>query len=53
MKACPTRFEHPSEAMQLEGIGPGIVHRLTETLKTRYKNLGIKAPTCAYHPVAL
>jgi len=28
MKACPTRFQHASEAEQLNGIGPKLCTRL-------------------------
>ncbi|KAE8350650.1 ERCC4 domain-containing protein [Aspergillus coremiiformis] len=34
MKACPLVFQHPSEAQQLNGLGPKLCDRLTEKLKT-------------------
>ena len=32
MKSCPIRLSHPSEAAQLNGIGPGLVARLATAL---------------------
>ena len=33
MKACPLKFDHPSEAQQLYGLGPKLCDRLTDKLK--------------------
>ena len=44
MKACPLTFSHPSEAQQLDGIGPKICDRLTEKLKEHCKANGLPSP---------
>ncbi|KAL9630225.1 MAG: hypothetical protein Q9164_006530 [Protoblastenia rupestris] len=44
MKACPLTFSHPSEAVQLDGIGPKICDRLTEKLKEHCEANGLPAP---------
>ena len=44
MKACPLTFSHPSEAQQLDGIGPKICDRLTEKLKEHCEANGLPAP---------
>lgn len=44
MKACPLTFNHPSEAQQLDGIGPKICDRLTEKLKEHCEANGLTAP---------
>lgn len=33
MKACPLVFQHPSEAQQLNGLGPKLCDRLTDKLR--------------------
>ena len=44
MKACPLIFSHPSEAQQLDGIGPKICDRLTEKLKEHCEANGLPSP---------
>lgn len=44
MKACPLTFSHPSEAQQLDGIGPKICDILTEKLKEHCEANGLPAP---------
>ena len=44
MKACPLTFNHPSEAQQLDGIGPKICDRLTEKLKEHCEANGLPQP---------
>ena len=44
MKACPLTFSHPSEAQQLDGIGPKICDRLTEKLKEHCEANGLPQP---------
>ncbi|KAL2043865.1 hypothetical protein N7G274_003385 [Stereocaulon virgatum] len=44
IKACPLTFSHPSEAQQLDGIGPRICDRLTEKLKEHCEANGLPAP---------
>ncbi|KAL6718781.1 Crossover junction endonuclease mus81 [Lecanora helva] len=44
MKACPLTFSHPSEAIQLDGIGPKICDRLTERLKEHCEANGLPPP---------
>ncbi|KAL9102359.1 MAG: hypothetical protein Q9163_002481 [Psora crenata] len=44
MKACPLAFSHPSEAIQLDGIGPKICDRLTEKLKEHCEANGLPVP---------
>lgn len=44
MKACPLRFEHPTEAQQLHGIGPKLCDRLTEKLKVHCAQTGLPMP---------
>jgi crossover junction endonuclease MUS81 len=44
MKACPLRFEHPTEAQQLHGLGPKLCNRLTDKLKTHCSENGLPMP---------
>ena len=45
MKACPLTFNHPSEAQQLDGIGPNICSRLTRKLEEHCEANGLPVPT--------
>lgn len=44
MKACPTEFSHPSEAQQLNGLGPKLCDRLTEKLKKHNAEYDLPMP---------
>lgn len=44
MKACPLRFDHPSEAQQLNGLGPKLCDRLADKLKQFCDENGIPMP---------
>ncbi|KAJ5174639.1 Crossover junction endonuclease mus81 [Penicillium canariense] len=44
MKACPLAFEHPSQAQQLNGLGPKLCDRLTEKLKAYCQENGLPMP---------
>lgn len=33
MRACPIPLQHPSEAIQLKGLGPVLCEKLTQALK--------------------
>ncbi|KAJ9239213.1 hypothetical protein DTO169E5_4503 [Paecilomyces variotii] len=44
MKACPLVFSHPSEAQQLNGLGPKLCERLTEKLKAYCEDNGLPMP---------
>ncbi|KAL1857912.1 Crossover junction endonuclease mus81 [Paecilomyces lecythidis] len=44
MKACPLVFNHPSEAQQLNGLGPKLCERLTEKLKAYCDQNGLPMP---------
>lgn len=44
MKACPLEFGHPSEAIQLNGLGPKLCDRLTEKLKDYCELHGLPMP---------
>jgi crossover junction endonuclease MUS81 len=44
MKACPLAFNHPSEAQQLNGLGPRLCDRLTEKLKAYCEENGLPMP---------
>lgn len=44
MKACPLTFSHPSDAQQLDGIGPKICDILTDKLKEHCEANGLPAP---------
>lgn len=44
MKACPLIFQHPSEAQQLNGLGPKLCDRLTEKLKAYCEENGLPMP---------
>ncbi|MCJ1463592.1 Crossover junction endonuclease mus81 [Pseudocyphellaria aurata] len=44
MKACPLTFNHPSEAQQLQGLGPKLCDRLTERLKAHCTANGLLMP---------
>jgi hypothetical protein len=45
MVACPITFEHPSEALQLNGLGPKLCDFLLERLKTHNLENGLPPPT--------
>ncbi|KAF4218123.1 hypothetical protein CNMCM8980_000217 [Aspergillus fumigatiaffinis] len=44
MKACPLVFQHPSEAQQLNGLGPKLCERLAEKLKAYCEENGLPMP---------
>lgn len=44
MKACPLEFKHPSEAQQLNGLGPKLCDRLTDKLKAYCQENGLPMP---------
>ncbi|KAJ5239986.1 DNA-directed DNA polymerase family X beta-like N-terminal [Penicillium chermesinum] len=44
MKACPLAFEHPSQAQQLNGLGPKLCDRLTDKLKAYCQENGLPMP---------
>ncbi|KAL4810025.1 ERCC4 domain-containing protein [Aspergillus unguis] len=44
MKACPLSFQHPSEALQLNGLGPKLCERLTDKLKAYCNENGLPMP---------
>ncbi|KIY03470.1 uncharacterized protein Z520_00161 [Fonsecaea multimorphosa CBS 102226] len=44
IKACPLTFSHPSEAQQLNGLGPKLCDRLTEKLKQHCEQNGLPMP---------
>ncbi|KAJ0423753.1 ERCC4 domain-containing protein [Aspergillus carlsbadensis] len=44
MKACPLVFRHPSEALQLNGLGPKLCQRLTDKLKDYCAENGLPMP---------
>lgn len=44
MKACPLEFQHPSQAQQLNGLGPKLCDRLTEKLKAYCREHGLPMP---------
>jgi crossover junction endonuclease MUS81 len=44
MKACPLEFSHPSEAIQLSGLGPKLCDRLTDKLKEHCDKNGLPMP---------
>ncbi|KAF3491218.1 crossover junction endonuclease mus81 [Arthroderma uncinatum] len=44
MKACPLEFDHPSEAQQLNGLGPKLCDRLTVKLRDYCKDNGLPMP---------
>ncbi|KAL3438323.1 ERCC4 domain-containing protein [Aspergillus tetrazonus] len=44
MKACPLTFQHPSEAQQLNGLGPKLCERLTNKLKEYCNEHGLPMP---------
>ncbi|KAL2854956.1 crossover junction endonuclease mus81 [Aspergillus pseudoustus] len=44
MKACPLVFQHPSEALQLNGLGPKLCERLTDKLKDYCAENGLPMP---------
>lgn len=56
MKACPLAFEHPSQAQQLNGLGPKLCDRLTDKLKAYCEENGLPMPeppgqgTCLRRP---
>jgi len=43
--ACPLRFQHPSEAQALNGLGPKLCDRLTEKLKAFCEENGLPMPS--------
>ncbi|KAN0083129.1 hypothetical protein V8E54_002217 [Elaphomyces granulatus] len=44
MKVCPLTFNHPIEALRLNGIGPKLCDRLTEKLKAYCEENGLPMP---------
>ena len=44
MKACPLKFDHPKEAIQLNGLGPKLCDRLTDKLKAHCAANGLQMP---------
>ncbi|CAG7923729.1 unnamed protein product [Penicillium olsonii] len=44
MKACPLPFQHPSQAQQLNGLGPKLCDRLTDKLKAHCEENGLPMP---------
>ncbi|KAJ5648027.1 DNA-directed DNA polymerasefamily Xbeta-likeN-terminal [Penicillium lividum] len=44
MKACPLAFEHPSQAQQLNGLGPKLCDRLTDKLKAHCEENELPMP---------
>ncbi|KAJ5410566.1 uncharacterized protein N7487_004925 [Penicillium crustosum] len=44
MKACPLEFQHPSQAQQLNGLGPKLCDRLTDKLKAHCEENGLPMP---------
>lgn len=44
MKAYPLAFQHPSEAQQLNGLGPKLCQRLTDKLQDYCKENGLPMP---------
>lgn len=44
MKVCPMRFDHPSQATCLNGLGDGLAKRLTESLEKYCDEMGIPMP---------
>ena len=44
MKACPLEFQHPSQAQQLNGLGPKLCDRLTDKLKEYCAENGLPPP---------
>jgi crossover junction endonuclease MUS81 len=44
MKACPLEFQHPSQAQQLNGLGPKLCDRLTDKLKIYCDENGLPMP---------
>ncbi|KAJ5130469.1 uncharacterized protein N7515_006508 [Penicillium bovifimosum] len=44
MKACPLEFQHPSQAQQLNGLGPKLCDRLTDKLKAHCQEHGLPMP---------
>ena len=44
MKVCPLRFDHPSEAQQLHGLGPKLCDRLADKLRAHCAASGLPMP---------
>ena len=44
MKACPKVFHHPSEAQQLNGLGPKLCDRLADKLQEYCRENGLSMP---------
>jgi crossover junction endonuclease MUS81 len=44
VKACPLKFDHPSEAQQLHGLGPKLCDRLADKLKAHCVANGLQMP---------
>ncbi|GAN01801.1 crossover junction endonuclease mus81 protein [Mucor ambiguus] len=48
LSKCPIVFEHPYQAVQLEGIGPKIVDMLTDKMKAYCQEHGLPMPPAPY-----
>ncbi|KAG0123275.1 hypothetical protein HOY82DRAFT_619471 [Tuber indicum] len=44
MRVCPIPFQHPSEAIQLKGLGPVLCERLTQALRIHCEANGLPMP---------
>lgn len=44
MKACPLKFDHPSQAQRLHGLGPKLCDRLADKLKAHCAANGLPMP---------
>ncbi|KIX03078.1 uncharacterized protein Z518_06628 [Rhinocladiella mackenziei CBS 650.93] len=49
IKACPLRFSHPSEAQQLNGLGPKLCDRLTKKMRQFCEENGLDMPSKKGH----
>jgi crossover junction endonuclease MUS81 len=49
MKACPLKFDHPSQAQQLHGLGPKLCDRLADKLKAHCTANGLPIPQLPQH----
>jgi crossover junction endonuclease MUS81 len=45
MASCPTPFQHPSQAEQLNGIGKGMAMKLEKRMIQHCKDNGLPIPT--------
>lgn len=51
LRACPIRFQHPEQAIELTGVGPAVVGLITKRLKKHCDQTGETMPERGKHTI--